>query len=205
MDAHFCMCFYSVWAFEVHHSAAKWVSPARLHVFYRSKWPSSLPDPIWLHLASRLPKCLQNEFPNRQRWPWNSFEIDSRMVMPPWFHYIIFPWFHSSMLPFGPLFMHASMIPFHHISMIPFFHASIWSMLTCFFDPIPSYFHASILQYLLPWVNSSMLRFYNTVWGLALGLYDIIIYDMITYDLSIHLPRGPGQGPTCHRHRNITY
>ena len=149
MDTHFCMCFYSVWAFEVHHSAAKWVSPARLHVFYRSKWPSSLPDPIWLHLASQLPKCFQNELPNRQRWPWNGFEIGSRMVMLPWFHYIIFPWFHSSMLPFGALFMHASMIPFHHISMIPFFHASIWSMLTCFFDPIPSYFHASILQYLL--------------------------------------------------------
>ena len=33
--AHFCMSFYSASAFEVHHSAAKWVSPARLHVFYQ--------------------------------------------------------------------------------------------------------------------------------------------------------------------------
>ena len=47
----FCMCFYSVWAFEVRHSAAKWGVLARLHVFYQSKWPWSLPNPIWLYLA----------------------------------------------------------------------------------------------------------------------------------------------------------
>ena len=56
------MCFYSVWAFEVHHSAAEWGLPARLHVFYQSKWPWCLPNLIWLHLASQSQKRSKKHF-----------------------------------------------------------------------------------------------------------------------------------------------
>ena len=58
----FCMCFYSVWAFEVHHSAAKWGLLARLHVFYQWKWPWCLPNLIWLHLASQSQKWSKKHF-----------------------------------------------------------------------------------------------------------------------------------------------